>query len=120
MAGTYNAGDDHHGPGAQPLARRSTRRRERLAFGELRRWVADTGADARLMIVDSCRSGALVAGKGGTPAPPFAIRLSDELRVTRRWSLAAEAQLPVLWVRKDGGDHAALLPAGWVGAEVAL
>jgi len=52
---------------------------ERLAFAELRTLLASTGADVRVVLLDSCRSGALLALKGGQPAPGFQIRLSDEI-----------------------------------------
>jgi len=51
--------------------------REQLPFAELKRWLADTQADVRLGIVDSCRSGALLAMKGGALAPSFDVRLVD-------------------------------------------
>jgi hypothetical protein len=63
----------------------------RLEFSELRRWLASTGADVRLLIVDSCRSGALLAEKGGTPGPAFQIRLSDELTSTGEALLTSAA-----------------------------
>ena len=53
--------------------------RDRLTFGELRRWLAAAGADVRVALVDSCKSGALLATKGGTPGPGFQIRLTDDL-----------------------------------------
>jgi hypothetical protein len=53
--------------------------RDRLPFLELRRWLRDAGADLRLGIVDSCKSGNLLASKGGTPGPAFQIRLMDDL-----------------------------------------
>jgi hypothetical protein len=53
---------------------------EHFRFVELRKYLASTGADVRLAIVDTCKSGALLAAKGGTPvAGDFQIRLSDEL-----------------------------------------
>ncbi|HVR63810.1 MAG TPA: caspase family protein [Polyangia bacterium] len=52
--------------------------RERYEFGELRRWLAGAGADVRLAIIDTCKSGALLAIKGGTRAPPFEIRLASD------------------------------------------
>lgn len=52
---------------------------ERLAFAQLRAWLAGTGADVRVVIVDSCRSGALLAAKGGKPGAGFQIRLSDSV-----------------------------------------
>jgi hypothetical protein len=53
--------------------------RERLPFGELKRWLAETQADVRLGIVDSCRSGALLALKGGALGPSFDIHLVDNV-----------------------------------------
>lgn len=53
--------------------------REQLPFAELKRWLADTQADVRLAIVDSCRSGALLAMKGGALGPSFDIRLVDNV-----------------------------------------
>jgi hypothetical protein len=53
--------------------------RDRLAFGQLRRWLSSTGAEVRVAIVDTCKSGALLAVKGGTPGPAFQIRLNDDL-----------------------------------------
>ncbi len=52
---------------------------DRLGFAELRRALADTGADVRVVIIDSCKSGAMLAVKGGRPGPGFQIRLSDTL-----------------------------------------
>jgi len=40
-----------------------------LPFAELRARLAATGADVRVTIIDSCKSGALLAVKGGTPRP---------------------------------------------------
>ncbi|MBJ6764883.1 caspase family protein [Myxococcaceae bacterium JPH2] len=53
--------------------------RERLRYADLRRWLEGTGANVRVALVDSCRSGALLALKGGAPGPTFDIRLTDEL-----------------------------------------
>jgi hypothetical protein len=50
---------------------------DRLGFVQLRRWLADTGADVRVVIVDSCKSGAMLAVKGGRPGRGFQIRLTD-------------------------------------------
>jgi tetratricopeptide (TPR) repeat protein len=51
---------------------------DRLRFEELRRLLASSGADVRVAIVDSCRSGALLAVKGTRPGPTFDIHLSDD------------------------------------------
>src|SRR5262249_32776005 len=48
-------------------------------FLELRRWLSSTGAEVRVAIVDTCKSGALLAAKGGKPGPAFQIRLNDDL-----------------------------------------
>ena len=45
----------------------------RLAFTELHDLTAGSPAEARVLIVDSCRSGALTRVKGGQPAPNFEI-----------------------------------------------
>lgn len=52
---------------------------DRLPYAELRALLSSTGADVRVVLLDSCRSGALLALKGGQPAPAFQIRLSDEI-----------------------------------------
>ena len=52
---------------------------ERLTYSELKRSMEATRADVRLAIVDSCKSGALLAAKGGRPAASFELRLrADE------------------------------------------
>jgi uncharacterized caspase-like protein len=53
--------------------------RERVPFGEVRSLLEATGADLRVAIVDTCKSGALLAVKGGKATRDFQIRLSDEL-----------------------------------------
>jgi hypothetical protein len=63
----------------------------RLGFAELRGWLAQSGAAVRLAIVDSCRSGALLAEKSGTPGPTFQIRLTDELASTGEVLLTSSA-----------------------------
>jgi hypothetical protein len=52
---------------------------EGLPFGEVRRWIERTRADIRIGVVDTCKSGALLASKGGTLAPAFDIHVSDLL-----------------------------------------
>lgn len=63
---------------------------DRLPFAELRRSIAATRADVRVVIVDGCRSGAL-AGKGGTRAPGFEIRLIDQLDASGEAVLTSSA-----------------------------
>ena len=58
--------------------------RERVTFDDLRRLLAQTNADVRVAIVDSCRSGALLAAKGGTAGPGYDIRLNDDLALPAR------------------------------------
>jgi len=62
-----------------------------LPFAELRGRVTDAGADVRLVILDSCRSGALLALKGGTLGQPFDIRLADDLASTGEAMIASSA-----------------------------
>ncbi len=64
---------------------------DRLGFAELRRWLSQVGADVRLAIVDSCKSGALLAAKGGRPGPAFTIRLSDDIASTGEALLTSSA-----------------------------
>jgi hypothetical protein len=52
---------------------------ERLAFTDVRRLLAGTGADVRLAILDSCHAGGLLAAKGGAPGQAFEVHLSDNL-----------------------------------------
>ncbi|MEP6654215.1 MAG: caspase family protein [Myxococcales bacterium] len=52
-------------------------RRTRLSVTELRDLVAGSSADARVLVVDSCRSGALTRVKGGRPGPSFDVRVDD-------------------------------------------
>jgi hypothetical protein len=64
---------------------------ESLPFSELRRRIGASGADVRLVIVDSCRSGALLALKGGTLGQPFDIRMADDLGSTGEAFIASSA-----------------------------
>ncbi len=47
----------------------------RLGLSELRDLIAGSPAAARILVVDSCRSGSLTRVKGGRPIPGFQIRL---------------------------------------------
>ena len=53
-----------------------------LPFAEVRQRLGAAGADVRLVILDSCRSGALLALKGGTLGQAFDIRIADDLAST--------------------------------------
>jgi hypothetical protein len=64
---------------------------DRLAFGDLRRKLTEAGADLRLLIVDSCRSGAFTNAKSGVAGPGFDIRLFDNLLTSGEATLAASA-----------------------------
>jgi hypothetical protein len=48
-----------------------------LALGELEQLVRGSAATFRLLVLDACRSGSLTRVKGGTPVPPFELRLSE-------------------------------------------
>lgn len=50
-----------------------------LDLGEVEQLVRGSAARFRLLILDACRSGALTRVKGGTPIPPFDIRLSERV-----------------------------------------
>lgn len=65
--------------------------RDRLTFAELRHWLAALGSDVRVVLVDSCKSGALLQAKGGRPGPGFQIRMTDELASTGEALLTSSA-----------------------------
>lgn len=65
--------------------------KDRFTFAALRTWLQDTGAEVRLGLVDSCKSGALLRTKGGTPGPAFQIRLTDDLSSTGEALLTSSA-----------------------------
>jgi hypothetical protein len=50
-----------------------------LDLGEVEQLVRGSAARFRLLILDACRSGALTRVKGGTPIPPFDIRLGERV-----------------------------------------
>jgi caspase domain-containing protein len=50
-----------------------------LELPELEQLVRGSAASFRLLILDSCRSGALTRVKGGAPIPPFDIRLGERV-----------------------------------------
>jgi len=50
----------------------------RLAFKTLRRTMDASAADMRVLIIDACHSGELTRVKGGKPAKPFRIDLSEQ------------------------------------------
>jgi len=62
-----------------------------LPFAEVRRRVNASGADVRLVVLDSCRSGALLALKGGTLGQSFDIRITDDLASTGEAMIASSA-----------------------------
>ncbi|HWE24600.1 MAG TPA: caspase family protein [Myxococcales bacterium] len=51
----------------------------RLDLGEVEQLVRGSAARFRLLVLDACRSGALTRVKGGTPIPPFDIRLGERV-----------------------------------------
>jgi hypothetical protein len=51
----------------------------RFSNRELEQLVGGSAADVRLLVEDSCRSGALTRAKGGQKGPSFAIRLDERL-----------------------------------------
>jgi len=80
--------------------------RDRLTFSELRRNLASLGADVRVALIDSCKSGALLAAKGGKPGPGFQIRMTDELASTGEALLTSSAADEVaLESREIGGSY---------------
>ncbi len=50
-----------------------------LDLPELEQLVRGSAAGFRVLVLDACRSGALTRVKGGTPIPPFELRVSEKL-----------------------------------------
>ena len=64
---------------------------EVLPYTRLKGILAGTG-DVRVVVVDACRSGAGYREKGGKPAEPFAIKLTDNLQSTGDAYIASSAE----------------------------
>jgi Caspase domain len=81
----------------------------RLGYVELKKLLAATGAEVRLTIIDGCKSGSLVAAKGGRPGPAFEIGLADQLtsvgEATLTSSAADEASLESSEIRGSFFTH---------------
>jgi len=48
-------------------------------YGDLLKFLKDSAADVRLAFVDSCKSGSLIAMKGGRRGPGYDIKVTDEI-----------------------------------------
>src|SRR5439155_3278375 len=70
---------------------------------DLRKWLAATGVDVKVALVDSCKSGALLQAKGGTRGMPFQIRLTDDLASTGEALLTSSAADEVALESKEIG-----------------
>jgi len=53
---------------------------ERVGYKELRRWIDESGADVRIVVLDSCASGALIRQKGGVHRQAFLSDASTQAR----------------------------------------
>jgi len=53
---------------------------ERVAITQIRELVRGSSADFRMLMIDSCRSGALTRVKGGQAAPEFDVTIEERLR----------------------------------------
>lgn len=53
---------------------------ERVSYRELRRWIDEAGADVRIVVLDSCASGAIIRTRGGTRRPSFLSDVSVDAR----------------------------------------
>jgi hypothetical protein len=63
----------------------------RFSNRELEQIIGGSAADIRLLVVDSCRSGAITRTKGGRKGPSFAIRLDERLAAQGAIFLTASA-----------------------------
>ena len=64
---------------------------EELELSLLQRLVQGSAAGFRLLLLDACRSGALTRVKGARPAPPFELRLDEQLSGERLAVLTSSA-----------------------------
>lgn len=64
---------------------------DKLSYRRLRERLEGSQADVRLLIVDSCKSGALVSSKGGSLGPSFEIAMQDDLATTGEITLTSSA-----------------------------
>jgi hypothetical protein len=64
---------------------------DRLPFAHLRRLLQQAGADLRLLVIDSCRSGAFATAKSAVSGPAFDIRMVDDLATTGEATLTSSA-----------------------------
>jgi hypothetical protein len=82
---------------------------ERISFSDLKRSIATSGADVRVVIIDSCKSGALLQSKGGARAVPFEIKITDDFpksgEVVITSSAADEASLESSEIRGSFFTH---------------
>jgi hypothetical protein len=53
---------------------------DRIGYQELRRWIEESGADVRIVVLDSCASGALIRQKGGVHRQAFLSDASTKAR----------------------------------------
>jgi hypothetical protein len=53
---------------------------DRVDYRELRRWIDESGADVRIVVLDSCASGALIRQKGGVRRQAFLSDASTQAR----------------------------------------
>ncbi|MBL4634861.1 MAG: caspase family protein [Kofleriaceae bacterium] len=51
----------------------------KVQFSDVKHWLRSTGAEVRILILDSCKSGSALRSKGGRKGPGFEIDLRDEL-----------------------------------------
>jgi Caspase domain len=64
---------------------------DRFEFSELKEWMAASGSDVRLAIIDSCKSGTVLGTKGGVPGQAFDIQLTDSLATSGEAVLTSSA-----------------------------
>jgi hypothetical protein len=64
---------------------------DRWPFADVRQTLLEIGAEIRIVIVDSCQSGALLREKGGRPGPAFDIRFNDDLATSGEAILTSSA-----------------------------
>ena len=75
--------------------------RQRLDLTELKRLVAGTGAKVRVLLLDSCRSGAITREKGGRRGPAFEVSLDERLAARGQVLIASSSENEVAQESED-------------------
>ncbi|MBL8954624.1 MAG: caspase family protein [Myxococcaceae bacterium] len=91
---------------------------DRLSYVQLRALLEGTGADARVAVVDACKSGAGLRAKGGKATEAFTLQLHDELQARGEVFISSASDVEVAHESREvmGGLFTHHLLSGLRGA----